>query len=192
MRAPTVRYNCPREWDELTGDRVQRHCPHCNETVTNLSAMDPAAARRFVDEHPDACLRFRADAAGRIAFDRRHLAVLATAVTLAGCTSWHEADELVAPPDALASARDEAAVPDDAWPDDEEDEDPRDDALSPEDAQPLARSSEGASAVPAPHDPDPPELHRAERPVPELSRRERRELQRRFRPRGRASTTKGR
>jgi hypothetical protein len=133
--------------------------------------MSPAAARRFVAEHPTACLRFRSDGAGRMIFERRRLAVLAAAATLAGCAAWLESDELAAPPDAPADD-DEPAIPNGAEP-----------------ARSIAESSRDAAA---PVDPDPPTLTRAERPVPSLSRRELRELRRRFRSRGRVIVTMGR
>lgn len=148
MRAPIVGYRCPLAWDSLPGDGARRSCAKCGETVTNLSAMNPAAARRFVDEHPNACIRFAADSRGRVVFQRRRFAVIATAAALTACASWQEADEVAAPPDPIASARDDATIPD------------------------------ALEAADVPHDPDPPELHREPRPVPQLTRRELREIRR--------------
>ncbi len=188
MRAPKIDYSCPRAWASLAGDDGQRHCSQCDQTVTNLSAMTPSAARGFVDQHPTACLRFVADERGRVVFERRRLAVLATAASIAGCTAWHESEDVVAPPDALAIARDDAGIPD---------EEPADtaiharpssdqlDSISTGDVAAVgARPWDGPTAVAAAYDPDPPRLERRARPIPKLSRRELRRLRLRYRQRG--------
>ena len=110
MRAPIVKYSCPRRWESLAGAGDRRFCDGCGEHVHDLSAMEPRAAERFVAEHPGACLRFAADGRGRVVFRSRRLAVVATAAALAGCAGWDESAELASPVDEAVGWDDRSAV----------------------------------------------------------------------------------
>jgi hypothetical protein len=80
----------------LTGSGAVRHCGQCNAPVTNLSAMRPGDARRFVAAMTEPqCLAYRYRPDGTIIFAdtlgrRRHpraLAVAGAAVLAAACSA---------------------------------------------------------------------------------------------------------
>lgn len=79
------RFECPRAWDDLTGDDRARFCSTCQTTVTNLSALSSAEAEVFLRSRQGrVCVRVEREPGGRV----RHwpdlrAAVLATA--LAAC-----------------------------------------------------------------------------------------------------------
>jgi hypothetical protein len=196
VRAPRLRKPCSRDWDELVGDAVTRHCAHCRKTVTDLSAMRPEEARRFVAEHPDACLRFRADTRGRIVFEQRRVVSLAVLATVAACASWHEPDAPTLPSEPPALVEDGPRIPAAEEPasnqlerprveperEADEEEDREDEITRDASREALARAEDPAQ--PAFDSERAPLARRIPQP-PELSRRELRELRYRFRPRPR-------
>jgi len=105
MRAPKVNYRCPRDWRALPGNERRRFCDGCGETVHNLSAMEPHEAEQFVEQNADACIRFRTDATGRLAFRSLALVVLAVTPSLPGCSSLDDAEEVIAPEEFDANAQ---------------------------------------------------------------------------------------
>ena len=111
MRAPKLSFECPRAWDDLQpdGDPERRYCEACQHSVHDLSAMSRSRADRFVREHPDACIRFDRDRAGRLVTNTVHLLVLSTAVAMGGCAHRSSTSSGEVPP-AEAGTSTEASV----------------------------------------------------------------------------------
>ena len=87
MRAPELSFRCPLRWEDLESDRRlgRRFCPQCAQAVHDVSAMSRSGADRFLREHPEACIRFQSDCAGRLVTKTVHLLVLSAAVATGGC-----------------------------------------------------------------------------------------------------------
>lgn len=111
VRAPRIRTPCRVEWASLGPGERTRHCARCSKDVTDLSVMRPADAQRFVAEHPDACLRFRADRRGRVVFSGRRVAALAVMTTMSACATWQEHDATSLADAPVEHARAEPEIP---------------------------------------------------------------------------------
>jgi len=52
---------CHADWDEMTGESVQRHCAQCDKSVHNLSEMTEPAARTLLATRTEKlCIRYQA------------------------------------------------------------------------------------------------------------------------------------
>lgn len=66
-----IKNPCSESWERMRGDAVRRYCDKCERDVINLSALtrreaQPILERRAAGER--VCVRYTADAAGRIDF----------------------------------------------------------------------------------------------------------------------------
>ena len=125
---------CSVPWQRMSGDDRVRHCPDCQKSVYNLSAMTATEADAILRDNPDGpCVRFRARidgtvvtadrSGGRVArawgrFTAALSAVFVGLASLAGCDCSRlglcTQGKLVAPnppqPPPAAAAGDGAAV----------------------------------------------------------------------------------
>jgi len=62
----TMAYECPKGWDDLTGDGRVRQCETCSEPVTNLSALSHSEATEFLARPTIGCVHFARNVDGTI------------------------------------------------------------------------------------------------------------------------------
>lgn len=99
---------CHERFDAMEGDGAQRFCASCRTHVHDLSQMTEREAAAFLARRSGekVCVRYRADAAGRLRFAaappaRTALATVALGLALAACTGHLEADTVDSPESAL-------------------------------------------------------------------------------------------
>jgi hypothetical protein len=87
-------FDCPMDWNAMSGGDQRRYCGECRKHVMDLSACGNAAeARRLLEAAgPSPCIRYTSDSAGRVVFRGPRtslgaLALLASISAAAGCES---------------------------------------------------------------------------------------------------------
>jgi hypothetical protein len=104
-------FDCPMDWNAMSGGDQRRYCGECRKHVMDLSACGNAAeAQRMLESAgPSPCIRYTSDAAGRVVFRGPRtslgaLALLASMAAAAGCETQAatvetvQAVEMSAPP----------------------------------------------------------------------------------------------
>jgi hypothetical protein len=118
-------FDCPMNWNAMSGGDQRRYCGECRKHVTDLSACGNAAeARRLLEASgPSPCIRYTSDSAGRVVFRGPRtslgaLALLASMAAAAGCETQAatvetvQAVEMSAPPSVeTAPARAAPVIP---------------------------------------------------------------------------------
>jgi hypothetical protein len=64
---------CHADWAAMTGDQRKRFCGSCTKHVHDLSALTERQAERLVTSEAELCVRYAADADGRVLHARSRL-----------------------------------------------------------------------------------------------------------------------